>query len=165
MFFAIRAILSFTASDEWQARLGHLQLPGKPKMSMASLIVIIILIALRLAGLSLVTRLMCLVWTWASAFDALQAAQIGKVLPIDGWPPIVEVTPGDEMRVRDIDALIGRAVLSLGPCRFEAYQMPSFNQRWIFTIFITHVEPFRLGARITESRTCEIFSSFMFLQV
>ncbi|KAI0014212.1 hypothetical protein F4779DRAFT_211979 [Xylariaceae sp. FL0662B] len=112
MYFANRAVLTKTASAEmpFDARpIFHS--PGtimaRPNMATASLVVLTVLIFLQTLGLAIVAWLIYSVPSWASAFDALEVARIGKALADDDLPPLGPVTQRDEIRLTKIDALIG----------------------------------------------------------
>ncbi|KAI1176376.1 hypothetical protein F4777DRAFT_273756 [Nemania sp. FL0916] len=110
-FVANRAVLINTVSavQPFGARPIYSS-PGtvfqRPIINIASLVVITVLIALQLLGLGLLTRLIYSVPTWASVFDALRVAQIGKVLPIQ-LPSVGHTQPEQEEQLADIDGLIG----------------------------------------------------------
>ncbi|KAI1378985.1 hypothetical protein F4677DRAFT_410243 [Hypoxylon crocopeplum] len=112
MYFANRAVLTKTVlgTRPFDAREIYGS-PGsvmvRPIMATASLVVITVLIFLQTLGLALVIRLIYSVPTWASAFDAMEVARIGKALADDDLPLLGPVTRKDEERLAKIDGLIG----------------------------------------------------------
>ncbi|KAI0161798.1 hypothetical protein GGR52DRAFT_586027 [Hypoxylon sp. FL1284] len=117
IYFANRAVLTKTVLAEMPFNMRNIySSPGlimvRPTMTMTSLIAISILIFLQTLGLAVIVWLIYSVPTWASAFDAMQVARIGKTLDDSDLPPLGPVKPEDEKRLTKIDALIGRVIES-----------------------------------------------------
>ncbi|KAI4865449.1 hypothetical protein F4820DRAFT_420471 [Hypoxylon rubiginosum] len=113
MYFANRAVLTKTvlAQDAYTRREIYAS-PGtittRPTMATASLVVITVLMFLQVLGLTIVAWFIYSLPTWASAFDAVEVARIGKALADSDLPPLGPVTLEDEKRLMKIDALVGR---------------------------------------------------------
>ncbi|KAI1078705.1 hypothetical protein F5B20DRAFT_571469 [Whalleya microplaca] len=129
MYFANRAVLTKTVlgTRPFDVRAIYSS-PGsvmvRPTMATASLVVITILISLQTLSLALVMRLIYSVPTWASAFDAMEVARIGKSLADDDLPLLGPVTRKDEERLAKIDGLIGLATKDSPGDVYEARDMP-----------------------------------------
>jgi hypothetical protein len=115
MFLANEAMLMQTA--DWTGSLyarkiftARGTLIPRPAVTLASKIVVSVLIFLQLVGLAAIAWYIYRLPTWAPALDALAAARMGKSLRDEDLPPIGPVTRKDVMKLTKADGLVGVVV-------------------------------------------------------
>jgi hypothetical protein len=116
MFTANRALLTFYSPSvsytaDWRGRTIHSspgQMVQRPVVGKAAMIVLSVLLALQLVGLSYLAYYIYHVPTWTGALDAIAIACIGASLrDRDVLPPIGMVDEKDLDVLRNVDGLVG----------------------------------------------------------
>ncbi|KAH8660263.1 hypothetical protein BX600DRAFT_499472 [Xylariales sp. PMI_506] len=113
MYFANSAILSKTVSLTTPLYSREIYASGgtiiyRPKfLNLASMIVVTILVAIQLVGLSYLAWFIYSVPTWTSTLDAAAMTRIGHAIKDDGFPALGAFTAREEDKLRKFPGLIG----------------------------------------------------------
>jgi hypothetical protein len=112
MFVVNRAVLQKSVIGTGPLHTRHIYtsagaLFAKPKKSLASTIVISILITAQATGLVAAVWFSGKVPTWTATLDSMAVARIGKAMRDEDLPSLGPVTKGDREKLKAVNALVG----------------------------------------------------------